>query len=313
MTSIIEIDPVDFAGGVAHVAAAQLFEFLSMVERDASDGAKAAVSWFGGGFSAANEDLQANVIDLARYVGRSGAGGEQLWRWGNINGIVQSGIPESGQFAELALAHRFAFDLFAEIAKIAHRQIDQVQIEIRKLEAAAIAAENVQALKLEDSIFEPDGSLGDMEPYQEQYLKDQQAADQARLEAEAAALVAQPEALSIGSVGESEEDKPESISVGKLDGGADEEGNADQGQEAGSEAAPDPSAQGDVSGLSDDGTAASDPAGQGNDDAGATPGEAQPVASEMGEQSSEATASSADQAGDGVSDGSKTKKSKSAE
>ncbi len=266
MTSIKEIDPVDFAGGVAHVAAAQLFSFLSTTQN--MEGLT-AVNWFCGG-SNETDDLQRSVTQFADYAVRADAGGEQLWRWGNIQGHVTQDIPDSGSFDELALPYRFAFSLFAEISKIAHRQIDQLQLEIRRAEAAKEAAANVPALKLEDSIFEEQDGLGDMEPHQAQFLKDQAALDQAATDrAAAAAAEAEQQALSAGSAGdEADDDRPEAIVLGQQQEEGHEEETADQGQEEGGEDRPDASAQGDVSDLADG------DAGSVDEPAGDAPGEA---------------------------------------
>lgn len=250
MTNIKDIDPVDFAGGVAHVAAAQLFSYLSKTEN--AEGLR-AVNWFGGP-SDETEDLQTSLTAFADYCVRANAGGEQLWRWGNIQGHVTDNIPESGDFAEVALPHRFAFDMFAEIARLAYRQLDGQQLEMVRIETEAMVRETVPGLKLEDSIFEPHGSLGEVEPYQAQFLKDQQAADQAALDRQAEeAAEAERQALSVGETEtDQDEDKPDAISLGQQQATGDEEEATDQRQEEGDENGPDASAQGDVSDMADD-------------------------------------------------------------
>ena len=161
MTSITEIDPLDFAGGVGHVAAAQLFAFVSRAGGEIGD---EDITWYGANTDEQSE-IETDVIKLASYIARTNAGGEQLWRWGNIHGLVLENIPESGNFAELPIAHRLAFNMFATVSRVALEQINAVQLELVKADAAETPAP-APGLKLEDSIFEPEGSLFEREPHQ---------------------------------------------------------------------------------------------------------------------------------------------------
>ncbi|MFK0330895.1 hypothetical protein ACIQUB_07205 [Rhizobium sp. NPDC090275] len=281
MTNIKDIDPADFAGGVAHVAAGQLFEFLSMTEN--AEGVK-AVNWFGGSSSAA-EDLQTTVSAFALYVTDTDCVGETLWRWAEITGMGVAST-DSQTFDDLAMPHRLAFSMFATVAKIANGQIRALQEQIRAAELAELANETAPALAVEDSIFEPIGTLGDQEPHQAQFLADQVELDTARLEAEriAAEKAEAGEEQSVGEELQEEPETPAALSVGIEQGATSEEGSTDKGPEAGDEAPADPAAQGDVSDLSDDGSAEADRSGRSDHDASATTGQAGELASPVEEQ-----------------------------
>jgi hypothetical protein len=267
MTIIMDIDPADFGGAAAHVAAAQVFEFLTNTEHM---GGLRAVAWYGGDRED-GEQVQADVLAMARYINGRQMSGEQVWRKALIDGIVPGRI-YSGRFEDLPIAQRMAYDMFAIICAAAHDQLDLVQIEISKAEvhAAAMRAAEGSGLKLEDSIFEPHGSLGELEPHQRQYLADQQTIDAQRTEEER--LDAEREATGIHdgidgdppaslSPGAPIDDqppagKPASISIGIKEGQDHEKETTGQGQEAGAEGGADPGAQGALPDMADDGSAA---------------------------------------------------------
>eukprot|EP01031_Cornospumella_fuschlensis_P004140 gene4140-5181_t len=105
---ITEINPIEYGGAIAHVAAAQLFQILTASENMEGP---SAVNWFGG--EEGQDDAAATVLLLAEYVTKRGAGGERLWIWGSINGLIVEGVPESRQFGDAPLYRRLAFDMFA--------------------------------------------------------------------------------------------------------------------------------------------------------------------------------------------------------
>lgn len=275
MNKMMQLDPSEFGGAAAHVAAAQVFEFLTNSESELGEPGR---TWYGSDDDS-GEAIQDDILGLARYVNGRNIPGEQIWRKGVIDEIVTTGIPETGLFADLPLSRRMAFNMFATICAAAHQQLDLVQIETRKAEADAIAAEAHQGLRLKDSIFEPHGSLSEQDPHQKQFLEDRKAADAQLLEEQAAEPERPPEApqTSAGAPiddAQADPEKPASISAGIQEGTADEKEVADQGQASGGEAPADPDAQGDVSALSDHEPAAGD--GQGGAD------------SQPGQQASEA-------------------------
>ncbi|HCJ71011.1 hypothetical protein [Agrobacterium pusense] len=238
MTDIISIDPVDFAGAIGHLAANGLYAILEGRDLDNEN-------WFGGDVAQSEHD----VYILAEYVSRTEAGGERLWRFAAIEALT-----DDGNYGDIPLSRRLAFNLFASTSLQALRELKAVQAALAQILAVAEYKEP-PALKIEDSIFEPHGSLGDQEAYQAQWLKDQQAADRRELaaklmqEAEAAA-----DTMSLGAPIETEtedQNRPTALSVGQQEGATNEKETADQGQEAGGEPTADAGAQGSVADMVD--------------------------------------------------------------
>ncbi len=280
MTDIISIDPVDFAGAIGHLAANGLYAILE--GRDLEN-----ENWFGGDVAQSEHD----VYILAEYVSRTEASGERLWRFAAIEALT-----DDGNYDDVALSRRLAFNLFASTSLQALRELKPVQDAQAKSLADAEYMEPA-ALKIEDSIFEPHGSLGDQEAYQAQWLKDQQAADRRALdeakaieEAEAAA-----ETMSLGAPIETEtedQNRPAALSVGQQEGATDEKETADEGQEAGGDAQPDPDAQGSISELLGDGDSA-----EGSDEPGGEAAPASEVAEALADQGSDEGGQSTDTPG----------------
>jgi hypothetical protein len=245
--NILELKAADFGGAVAHVAASQLFQFLTEDGDDEDDD----LNWYGSSDTSRTEQ---DVLAMARYINGRKIPAEQLWRWGAIEGILDAGLFVSA--TDLPLPRRMAFEIFNEVCAAAHHRLELAQLEQRKAEIAAKPVEQ-PGLKLEDSIFEPHGSLADQEEYQAQWLKDQAKLDEQLLEQQATQTSEQdPPAFSAGEPIAEDQDEPEtpaSISVGIQQGRSREKETADQGQGESGEAPADPGAQGDVSDLADDG------------------------------------------------------------
>lgn len=279
MTDIISIDPVDFAGAIGHLAANGLYAILE--GRDLEN-----ENWFGGDVAQSEHD----VYILAEYVSRTEASGERLWRFAAIEALT-----EDGNYGDIPLSRRLAFNLFASTSLQALRELKAVQDALAQILAVAEYKEP-PALKIEDSIFEPHGSLGDQEAYQAQWLKDQQAADRRALddakaaeEAEAAA-----ETMSLGAPIETEtedQNRPTALSVGQQEGATDEKETANEGQEAGGDAQPDPDAQGSISELLGDSGSA-----EGSDEPVGEDPAASEVAEALADQGSDEGSQSADAA-----------------
>lgn len=276
MTDIISIDPVDFAGAIGHLAANGLYAILE--GRDLEN-----ENWFGGDVAQSEHD----VYILAEYVSRTEAGGERLWRFAAIEALT-----DDGNYGDIPLSRRLAFNLFASTSLQALRELKAVQDALAQILAVAEYKEP-PALKIEDSIFEPHSSLGDQEAYQAQWLKDQQAADRRELaaklmqEAEAAA-----DTMSLGAPIETEtedQNRPTALSVGQQEGATDEKEAADEGQEAGGNAQPDPDAQGSISELLGDGDSA-----EGSDEPVGEAPPASEVAEALADQGSNEGSQSAD-------------------
>lgn len=239
MTDIISIDPVDFAGAIGHLAANGLYAILE--GRDLEN-----ENWFGGDIAQSEHD----VYILAEYVSRTEAGGERLWRFAAIEALT-----EDGNYGDISLSRRLAFNLFASTSLQALRELKAVQDALAQILAVAEYKEP-PALKIEDSIFEPHGSLGDQEAYQAQWLKDQQAADRRAFDEAKAAEEAEAAAdtMSLGAPIETEtedQNRPAALSVGQQEGATNEKETADEGQEAGGEPAADAGAQGSVADMVD--------------------------------------------------------------
>ena len=278
MTDIISIDPVDFAGAIGHLAANGLYAILE--GRDLEN-----ENWFGGDVAQSEHD----VYILAEYVSRTEAGGERLWRFAAIEALT-----EDGNYDDVALSRRLAFNLFASTSLQALRELKPVQDAAAAALAFATAETTVEMLKIEDSIFEPHGSLGDQEAYQAQWLKDQQAADQRALDEAKAAEEAEAaaDAMSLGAPIETEtedQNRPAALSVGQQEGAINEKETADEGQEAGGDAQPDPDAQGSISELLGDSDSA-----EGSDEPVGEAPPASEVAEALADQGSNEGSQSAD-------------------
>ncbi|QCM10082.1 hypothetical protein CFBP6625_06760 [Agrobacterium tumefaciens] len=282
MTDIISIDPVDFAGAIGHMAANGLYAILEGRELENEN-------WFGGDVA----QLEHDVYILAEYVSRTEASGERLWRFAAIEALT-----DDGNYDDIALSRRLAFNLFASTSLQALRELKPVQDAAVAALAFATAETTVEMLKIEDSIFEPHGSLGDQEAYQAQWLKDQQTADQRVLDEAKAAeeAAAAADTISLGAPIQTEtedQNRPTALSVGQQEGAPDEKETADQGQEAGGEPAADAGAQGSVADMVDNLPEAVD------GDGGTPPADASEMASSPQQQTGE-TGSSSDE---GLSDG----------
>ncbi len=285
---ITEINPVEYGGAIAHVAAAQLFQILTASENMEGP---AAVNWFGG--EEGQDDAAATVLLLAEYVTKRGAGGERLWIWGSINGLIVEGVPESQQFGDAPLYRRLAFDMFASVCLRSFEQLTTLQEA--EFAARQLEQRDNPPIRLEDSIFEPTGSMFEIEKHAGQFLDDLAAADARRAEVADTALPdipASPAAADRGIrqslPGQLHFETPMSIGAMAPAGEANEEEATDQGQEAGDQAGADPDGANEVrEGNAGDGTGGQDP---GNDGSVPAPGEnaeagkqvAQPANAQLG-------------------------------
>lgn len=289
--NIMQINAIEYGGAIAHVAAAQLYSFLAATEEEGATGrwlpGRDGSDWFGGGED--NDAPEQDVLLLAEYAATHGASGERLWIWGCITGLITQDVPIGQRFADAPIARRFAFDMFASICVQAYQQLTTIQQA--EVDQAAIAQQKNPPIALEDSIFEPTASLGELEKHSEQFLKDLATADQARAE----------EAEQVEELPAPVETDPSvplpipAMSIGAAapaTGEANEEETAGQGQEAGTEAGADPDGSAEVRTADADHGAGGNAAG--NDGSAAAAGEV----SEAGDQ----VAQSAD-AGAGEPDG----------
>lgn len=235
MTNMQDVDLVDFAGSLAHIVAGNAYILVGLEK--GAEGLEAS-GWYGG---ASGADVVTDITALARYAISNRAEGPRLMLWASIEGIAGDSP---------LIERRVAYDLFASVATITHDHLSDVAKQLAEM-AAGVSETQAQPVPIADTIFEPVGSIGDMEPHQAEFM---------RLQAEAAsrpgveAVVDEPDGISAGNHEDSDEPRPEAISAGMMeDGHAQTDGEA--GQDAGGTAAADPQAQGSVSGLSDAGDA----------------------------------------------------------
>lgn len=151
---LTDIDAVAFAAASGHVAAARLMGMLGGTEFDEF--------WFDRGDqhehapeAGHREIVDAVVNDLAGYVCRRSASGEQLW----IK-AADFDLGPSTPWAGLPVETRIVWHLFAQTCLLVHRQLAEAQARIAASQAAEHAAP--APLTLQDSIFDPGPSMGDL-------------------------------------------------------------------------------------------------------------------------------------------------------
>jgi hypothetical protein len=282
---IMEINPIEFGGAVAHIAAGQVFQILSSTENMAGP---QSIDWYGSG-DQDNNDVATDIMLFADYVAQTAAGGERLWRWGVINGLIMTDVPDGHDYSAVPASRRWAFDMFATISLQGFTQMLTLQNEEKGRLALEAMANTNQPLALEDSIFEPEGSLGELEKHAPEFFAQVAEGDALRLAAEEASLLVEQENAAAQGIA--------TMSIGAMapGGEANEEVPAETGSEAGGAAAADPDGSEQVHAMGSDlgeqhqsstgGTVPIDSetvAQQGDDDAGeeggdrGVPGEAEP-------------------------------------
>lgn len=143
---ILDIDAVNFAGRVGHVAAAELAGLLTHGEISPMQ------DWFLREPATEEADLGAAVDQMAGYVVRRLCTGETLFRHLDV-----------GEWDEAPLALRAAFEVFASTVASVGSKLLQDQ---RAAEAAMELATrpSPKPVAVEDTIFEKEESLGAMRP-----------------------------------------------------------------------------------------------------------------------------------------------------
>ncbi len=255
MADILKINAVEYGGAVAHVAAFRAFEILS---DETSDLHASSFDWYGGSRNPEAEETE--VLLLAEYTARTASIGEQLWRYGVISGVIVQDDVKAPLFTDLPLARQVAFNTFAATCL-------GVELEMRKAqnaaEKAAFEAQRATPapLALEDSIFEPEPSLGDQHEHQKIFMNELPAYEQAIADAKAKAELVAASEQEKASIGEKITDAPAARSLGNIEK---DETNAEETSEAGSEesgtAGADSNAQGEIHDLDDDGREADEQA-----------------------------------------------------
>lgn len=143
---ILDINAVNFAGRVAHVAAAELYGLLVHGE------IRPIANWFDARVELDDQALTDRVDAMAVYVAKRAPAGETLFR-------ASRGADWTGQDE----AVRLAYDLFASTVADVAGQLAKAQAAAEHaLELATRPA--AAPVKLEDTIFEPEESLGTLRP-----------------------------------------------------------------------------------------------------------------------------------------------------
>lgn len=247
MADILKINAVEYGGAVAHVAAFRAFEILT---DDTSELHASSFDWYGGSRNPEAEETE--VLTLAEYTARTASIGEQLWRYGVISGVIVQDDVKAPLFTDLPLARQVAFNTFAATCLGVELEMRKAQLAAEK--AAFEAQRSAPApLALEDSIFEPEASLGDQHEYQKVFMKGLPAYEQQIADAKAKAELEAASEQEITDIGEKITDAPASLSLGEIEK---DETNAEEtsaaGSEAGGTAEADPDAQGQIHDLDDD-------------------------------------------------------------
>jgi hypothetical protein len=180
-------DTDETAAAVAHLAAARLYALMT------SDAEEPGVNfkWFdhAGVFAAEGkgvmEVVTAQVTGMASYVrSRQVQSAEQIFR--------HTGGKD---WASQPVAYRQALEVFRLTALSVATGMEARRNALIEVERQKIAAGHVKPLAIEDSIFEPETSLGEMLPHAVQADKD---AAKARQKAEQKAQVQAPTEMSVG-------------------------------------------------------------------------------------------------------------------
>lgn len=151
MMNIQDIDSVSFATRVGYTAAAELFNLLQ--EEDVAPEVQSQK------FLPldAPEALEERAVKMGEYICLKGCEtGERLFRW--MNGEKLYG--QSWQ--ELDQTHVLTFETFVQVCSSTYTKLRCRQIEAEQAEQRPPAPE---PLAIEDTIFEPVGSLGEMLPH----------------------------------------------------------------------------------------------------------------------------------------------------
>lgn len=251
---IEDINAVELAAVAGHMAAGQYFAVLT-------DGK----CWVSPEMDNDNvEELQKAVLVLGEYVCTREIMPGQLMSFAGIERIL-----EIDDELDLHRTRAWAYDLFTVTTRHAYQLTIREQEKIAEDKAFEERQAAIAPLKLEDSIFEPHGSLGDMEDYQKQFLADQEKEQQRILEEQQKAdLVPAGVALaaSVGGSPEPEATMPAMTlgqvinTTGENEGGNEKE-TADPGQEAGGATPPAGEASDALRAPGDAGQAEADPEG----------------------------------------------------
>ncbi|TCT34636.1 hypothetical protein EDC90_103330 [Martelella mediterranea] len=155
---LAKLDLVEAAAAVAHAAASQLYGMFN--ETDGYD-------WPGTGLE--GDPLAGVIYEMGAYCQRKSAFGDQLWLKFRHEGVLQDGIPESKLFADVETSRQWSFQIFARIFRSNYDDMLHLR-NAMAAQAEAAARKPAPKPDIEDTIFEPIGSMNEMEPHQRQFL-----------------------------------------------------------------------------------------------------------------------------------------------
>lgn len=305
---IEDINAVELAASAGHMAAGQYFSVLT-------DGK----CWVSPELDNDNiEELQKAVLVLGEYVCTREIMPGQLMSFAGIERIL-----EIDDDLDLHRTRAWAYDLFTVATRHAYQLTIREQEKIAEDKAFEERQAAIEPLKLEDSIFEPHGSLADMEDYQKQFLADQEKEQQGILEEQqrATALETADGTILMVAGGPAPEPTMAAMTLGQAidmtskNEGEDEKETADAGSETGGAPAPAGEAPDAVRAAGDAGQAAADQEGAGAaDPAAGSSGEAEalPGDDHGGEVTEEAKADAPAEPASETEGGEKPAKGKSA-
>lgn len=152
---ITEIDAVSYAASIGHAAASRFYALLSGVE----------VAFLNTWFDPTSGEIELDVVNdtigqMAAYVcGRNVTNPEQLYRHAEITGLTTT---QGIHFLKQDLVVRESYRLFVETCRTVHDTLAGEQKRTEEAEVRAKAKTVSRPLPREDSIFEKEGRLDDL-------------------------------------------------------------------------------------------------------------------------------------------------------
>lgn len=170
--NILEIDIVSFSTRIAYTAAVEL-EGL-MTAEDVSDVRRSHIAFLA--VPAKTNGVERTVIEMGRYVcERDCETAERL-----VNHMREWSPEETHApaWSDLEEDRRTVIGLFVDVCRQTHQRLKALQDAAEA--AAAQAEKTAEPLKREDSIFEQEGSMGELDPARVEALEAAGKRDQAK-------------------------------------------------------------------------------------------------------------------------------------
>lgn len=155
---ILEIDCVSYATRVGYSAS---FELLNLLNDEPEDSSGQPAPFLP--IDLDGEDLEDMVIDMGTYVCKKGCeSGERMFRWLSEKEAYDKPWEETPQEIVLAL------ETFVFVCSKTYTKLHCLQIEAERRVQRPVPA---PAPKIEDTIFEPIGSMAELEPHAAEAMK----------------------------------------------------------------------------------------------------------------------------------------------